>query len=117
MPNCIPTSATPDSTLSSQHDVHTACARGYEFGQVAPLVTMRAWPVARSIFDAPLGACERACERSERADNKLDNPLVASRNCKGERRERSASEMQSSWLDKILTFLRMKNKCDHSVTI
>ena len=27
---------------------------------------MRAWPVARSIFDAPL------CERSERADNKLD---------------------------------------------
>ena len=27
--------------------------------------TMRAWPVARSIFDAPL-------ERSERADNKLD---------------------------------------------
>ena len=28
---------------------------------------MRAWPVARSIFDAPLG------ERSERADNKLDN--------------------------------------------
>ena len=31
-------------------------------------LTMRAWPVARSIFDAPLGACER----SERADNKLD---------------------------------------------
>ena len=34
-------------------------------------VTMRAWPVARSIFDAllpsPLG-----CERSERADNRLD---------------------------------------------
>ena len=30
-------------------------------------LTMRAWPVARSIFDAPLG------ERSERADNKLDN--------------------------------------------
>ena len=29
-------------------------------------LTMRAWPVARSIFDAPL------CERSERADNKLD---------------------------------------------
>ena len=28
--------------------------------------TMRTWPVARSIFDAPLG------ERSERADNKLD---------------------------------------------
>ena len=27
---------------------------------------MRAWPVARSIFDAPL------CERSERGDNKLD---------------------------------------------
>ena len=27
---------------------------------------MRAWPVARSIFDAPL------CERSERADNRLD---------------------------------------------
>ena len=76
MPNCIPTSATPDSTLSSQHDVHTACARGYEFGQVTP--------------------------------------LVASRNCKG---ERSASEMQSSWLDKILTFLRMKNKCDHSYSV
>ena len=33
------------------------------------LVTMRAWPVARSIFDAPL------CERSEQADNKLDNCL------------------------------------------
>ena len=31
-------------------------------------VTMRAWPVARSIFDAPLG-----CEGSERADNRLDN--------------------------------------------
>ena len=30
--------------------------------------TMRAWPVARSIFDAP-----SLCERSERADNKLDN--------------------------------------------
>ena len=30
-------------------------------------LTMRAWPVARSIFDAPL------CERSERGDNKLDN--------------------------------------------
>ena len=30
-------------------------------------ITMRAWPVARSIFDAPLG------ERSERADDKLDN--------------------------------------------
>ena len=29
---------------------------------------MRAWPVARSIFDAPLGVCER----SERADNRLD---------------------------------------------
>ena len=28
---------------------------------------MRAWPVARSIFDALL-----LCERSERADNKLD---------------------------------------------
>ena len=43
--------------------------------------TMRAWPVARSIFDAPLGreANERGSERaeanegSERADNKLDN--------------------------------------------
>ena len=32
--------------------------------------TMRAWPVARSIFDAPL------CEGSERADNKLDNGNV-----------------------------------------
>ena len=32
-----------------------------------PDITMRAWPVARSIFDAPL-------ERSERADNRLDNP-------------------------------------------
>ena len=32
-------------------------------------ITMRAWPVARSIFDAPL----ELCERSERADNKLDN--------------------------------------------
>ena len=32
--------------------------------------TMRAWPVARSIFDAPLRAS--LCERSERADNKLD---------------------------------------------
>ena len=30
------------------------------------LFTMRAWPVARSIFD----------ERSERADNKLDNTLI-----------------------------------------
>ena len=30
-------------------------------------ITMRAWPVARSIFDAPLG------ERSERADNRLDD--------------------------------------------
>ena len=28
---------------------------------------MRAWPVARSIFDAPLG------EKSERADKRLDN--------------------------------------------
>ena len=34
---------------------------------------MRAWPVARSIFDAPL------CERSERADNRLDNIFVAER--------------------------------------
>ena len=33
-------------------------------------VTMRAWPVARSIFDAPLAPL---CERSERADNRLDN--------------------------------------------
>ena len=33
--------------------------------------TMRAWPVARSIFDAPLG-----CERSERADNRLDNTVL-----------------------------------------
>ena len=30
--------------------------------------TMRAWPVARSIFDAPF-----ICERSKRADTKLDN--------------------------------------------
>ena len=42
-------------------------------------VTMRAWPVARSIFDAPLGkrgkrTSGRADERtSERADNRLDN--------------------------------------------
>ena len=36
-----------------------------------PLFTMRAWPVARSIFDAP-----SLCERSERADNKLDKPLI-----------------------------------------
>ena len=28
---------------------------------------MRAWPVARSIFDAP-------CGRSERAENRLDSP-------------------------------------------
>ena len=34
------------------------------------IVTMRAWPVARSIFDAPL-----LCERSERADDKLDNAI------------------------------------------
>ena len=34
-------------------------------------ITMRAWPVARSIFDAPL--VSSLCERSERADNKLDN--------------------------------------------
>ena len=31
---------------------------------------MHAWPVARSIFDAPLG------ERSERADNKLDKLIT-----------------------------------------
>ena len=30
-----------------------------------PDVTMRAWPVARSIFDAPLG------EKSKRVDNRL----------------------------------------------
>ena len=40
------------------------------------IYTMRAWPVARSIFlsfifDAPLG------ERSERADNKLDKVMQA----------------------------------------
>ena len=35
-------------------------------------LTMRAWPVARSIFDAPFDAPLGACERSERADNKLD---------------------------------------------
>ena len=32
---------------------------------------MRAWPVARSIFDAPL------CEGSERAGNRLDKAVVA----------------------------------------
>ena len=36
-------------------------------GRIRFRVTMRAWPVARSIFDAP-----SLCERSERADNKLD---------------------------------------------
>ena len=39
--------------------------------------TMRAWPVARSIFDAPLCSLmlpyAPLCERSERGDNKLDN--------------------------------------------
>ena len=39
-------------------------------------LAMRSWPVARSIFDAPLGG--RLCERSERADNKLDNCALAS---------------------------------------
>ena len=33
---------------------------------------MRAWPVARSIFDAPLG------EKSERADSKLDKRCLKS---------------------------------------
>ena len=45
--------------LRSEGNVERSCA--------ARVVTMRAWPVARSIFDAPL------CERSERGDNKLDN--------------------------------------------
>ena len=41
------------------------------------MFTMRAWPVARSIFDAPLGASP-LCERSERGDNKLDKKHVCS---------------------------------------
>ena len=46
-----------------------------------PKFTMRAWPVARSIFDAPLereAMRERCslCERSERADNKLDKTKI-----------------------------------------
>ena len=39
---------------------------GYHPTKTNQTITMLAWPVARSIFDAPL------CERSERADNKLD---------------------------------------------
>ena len=35
----------------------------------AHCLTMRAWPVARSIFDAPLR------EKSKQADNKLNNAL------------------------------------------
>ena len=35
------------------------------------------WPVARSIFDASLGSfLSSLCERSERADNKLDKSVV-----------------------------------------
>ena len=44
-------------------------ARGVQHARI----TMRAWSVARSIFNAPLEG-----ERSERADNKLDKPDGAS---------------------------------------
>ena len=39
------------------------------------VLTMRAWPVARSIFDAPCFML--ICEGSERADNKLDKQVCA----------------------------------------
>ena len=51
--------------LASPNQVLTHAAR----------VTMRAWPVARSIFDAPY--VREANER--RADNKLDNARAAAK--------------------------------------
>ena len=51
------------------------------------IITMRAWPVARSIFDAPL------CERSERGDNKLDNSLRSY--------VREANERTTNWINVI----------------
>ena len=51
---------------------------------------MRAWPVARSIFDAPL------CERSERADNKLDKPREAWRRGCVQQPRRNGSQRETT---------------------
>ena len=65
-------------------------------------VTMRAWPVARSIFDAPLE------ERSERGDNKLDKApeVPRQRSCRAPRGpQRQATWLSEAWPPYLSAFV------------
>ena len=95
---CSGTAALCMGVSPNQVLTHAARAAAKQLNKVpfqAPLVaarvTMRAWPVARSIFDAPL-------ERSERGDNKLDNRARRARKAQGLWLEQIASDMTMGWL-------------------